>query len=191
MTDIKFDPKKLAKLNNPGRLKDIPPEFIQGKIQPNCPEILVDLGAGTAFFSLALLDQLGPRTIYACDLSEVMLSWIRENVSPGHPEIVPVKSEESSVPLDDDIADLVFMIALHHELKAPQVLLEEGYRLLKPGGQILIIDWLKKEMPEGPPESIRCLPETVEGQLVRAGFSSVRIHEGLRKHFMVTGLKSA
>ena len=32
MSDKKFDPKKLDKLNNPGRLTDIPPEYIHGRL---------------------------------------------------------------------------------------------------------------------------------------------------------------
>lgn len=148
MTEIKFDPKKLKKLNDPKRLEDIPPGLIQKKMNLEHPEVMVDLGAGPAFFSKAFLGQFTPSTIYACDLSEVMISWIREEVSPEHPAIIPVKSGEASVPLGSGIADMVFMIALHHELENPLQSLEESFRLLKPGGQILIVDWLKKDRPD-------------------------------------------
>lgn len=189
MTDIKFDPKKLKKLNNPQRLKDIPLKYIQNQLGMTAPKVMVDLGAGTAFFSLAFLRQFSPETIYSCDLSETMIAWIRDNVTPDHPGIVPVKSEETSVPLEDGTADLVFMIALHHELEAPGRTLEEAFRLLKPHGIVLIIDWAKKEMTEGPPQAIRCRPEEVRDQLLKTGFTEPRIHDGLPKHFMVTGLK--
>jgi predicted RNA methylase len=110
MNEKKFDPKKLQKLNNPQRLLDIPPEYVWDKVDLEKPDILVEIGAGTAFFSIAFLQQFKPSTIYACDLSEVMINWVKENVSPKYPSIIPVKSEEHSVPLDDRIADLVFMI---------------------------------------------------------------------------------
>lgn len=189
MKEKKFDPKKLEKLNNPQRLMDIPPDYILSKLNMEKSEVLVEIGAGTAFFSIAIFQQFNPSTIYACDLSETMINWIKENVSPNYPNIIPVKSEESSVPLDDGIADLVFMIALHHELENPSLILEESYRILKPGGKIFIVDWKKTYIPQGPPLSIRCLPEQVENQLIEFGFNKVCIFNELAKHFLVVGRK--
>ena len=189
MNEKKFDPQKLQKLNNPQRLIDIPPDFVRAKLNTAKPAVLVEIGAGTAFFSIAFLQVFKPSTIYACDLSEVMINWVKENVSPKYPNIIPVKSEEHSVPLDDRIANLVFMITVHHELDNPSRTVEESYRILKPGGEIFIVDWKKKEMPEGPPEKIRCLPEKVKEELLKSGFNSVYIYNELPKHFLVVGKK--
>lgn len=79
-----------------------------------------------------------------------MIDWMEENISPNHPHIIPVKSEESSVPLDDEIADLVLMINLHHELEDQSLIVQESYRLLKPGGVIFVIDWKKKRCHMAP-----------------------------------------
>lgn len=190
MSEKKFDPKKLQKLNNPQRLMDIPPVYIRSKLNMEKSEVLVEIGAGTAFFSIAFLQQLNPSIIYACDLSGTMINWIKENVSPKHPNIIPVKNEEYSVPLDDGIADLVFMITLHHELENPSLILEESYRILKPGGEIFIVDWKKKDMPQGPPVAIRYLPEQVKDQLIKSGFSGAHIFNKLPKHFLVVGTKN-
>jgi ubiquinone/menaquinone biosynthesis C-methylase UbiE len=189
MNDKKFDPKKLQKLNNPQRLIDIPPDFIWEKLNIENPGVLVEIGAGTAFFSVAFLQKSTTSTIYACDLSEVMLEWMKENISPKYPNIIPVKTEEHTVPLDDGIADLVFMINLHHELDYPSLTVQEANRLLKPDGKIFIVDWKKENMPEGPPEEIRCLPEQIKEQLLNAGFKQVDIYNELQKHFLVIGKK--
>lgn len=117
MIEKKFDPKKLHKLNDPQRLIDIPPDYIWEKLHLEKPDIFVEIGAGTAFFSIAFLQKFKPSTIYACDLSEVMINWMKENVSSKYPAIIPVKAEEYTVPLEDGIADLVFMINLHHALR--------------------------------------------------------------------------
>jgi ubiquinone/menaquinone biosynthesis C-methylase UbiE len=190
MTDKKFDPRKLNKLNNPQRLADIPPDFIADRLRNKQPQTLVEIGAGTAFFCIAFREQLKPSKIYACDVSDRMLAWVRENVVPAYPDIVPVKSAESAVPLDDGIADLVFMINLHHELDDPALTLGEAYRLLKPGGEILIVDWQKRDMPEGPPQAIRYVPERVREELVQAGFEGVSIYTQLPKHFLVVAGKA-
>ncbi|MEE4359633.1 MAG: class I SAM-dependent methyltransferase [Desulfococcaceae bacterium] len=189
MNEKKFDPKKLQKLNHPERLKDIPPDYICGKLHMENPEVLVEIGAGTAFFSKAFLAELKAGKIYACDVSEAMLNWMKDNISPGHPDIIPVRSEENAVPLDDEIADLVFMINLHHELDSPSVILAESYRMIKPGGKIFIADWKKEDMPQGPPPEIRCSPEEVREQLIKTGFHNVHLYNELQKHFLIVGQK--
>ena len=187
MNDKKFDPKKLDKLNNPQRLVDIPPDFIWEKLNIEKPGIFVEIGAGTAFFSIALLQKSKASTIYACDLSEVMIGWMSENVSPKYPNIIPVKTEEHTVPLSNGMADLVFMINLHHELDNPSLTIEEANRILKPDGKIFIVDWKKEEMPEGPPVAIRCLPQQIKDLLLNTGFKQVDIFNQLQKHFLVVG----
>lgn len=189
MIKNKFDPKKLQKLNNAQRLLDIPPDYIWGKLRVEKPGIFIDLGAGTAFFSIAFLQKFNPLVIYACDSSDAMIDWVKKYVSPKYQDIIPIKTEEHSVPLDDGIADLVFMINLHHELDNPSLTVEESNRLLKPGGKICIVDWKKEDMPEGPPTGIRYLPEQVKKQLVNAGFKQIDIFNDLQKHFLVVGKK--
>jgi len=185
----KFDPKKLQRLNDPERLKDIPPEIIQGELNLDKAEVLVEIGAGTAFFSKVFLEKFKAKTVYACDTSEIMIRWIEAHVAPEHPDVVPVISDESFIPLDDSLADVVFMINLHHELEDPARMLEEAHRLLKPDGKIFIVDWLKKEMAEGPPTEIRFLSRDVKAQLIQAGFDNVHDYDGLEKHFLVVGEK--
>lgn len=189
MNDKKFDPKKLQKLNDPKRLTDIPPDLIWKRLGIESPEAVVEIGAGTAFFCIAFYNHAGPFTVYACDISETMIQWTEENVCPAYPGIFPVKTEEQTIPLEDGIADLVYTINLHHELDNPAVTVAEGCRMLKPGGTLLVVDWRKTEMPEGPPVGIRCLAGDVKGQLEAAGLASVEIFDDLPKHFMVIGHK--
>jgi SAM-dependent methyltransferase len=118
-----------------------------------------------------------------------MVDWIKENVTPNHPNIIAVKNNENSVPLDSGIADLVFMIALHHELDNPSLILDEAYRMLKPGGKIFIVDWKKEDMHQGPPVTIRCLPEQIKGQLIESKFNDVQVFSELPKHFLIVGEK--
>ncbi len=189
MINKKFNPKKLRKLNNPQRLKDIPVKFILKNLGLEQSDILVEIGAGTAFFSIAFLQQFKPSTLYACDTSQTMLEWIKENVVSTYPSIHPIQNKETSVPLDNAIADLVFMINLHHEMSDPEKILDEAFRILKPGGKILVIDWKKMAMPEGPPTNIRCAAEDVKNQINTSGFMHVQLSNKLEKHFLVMGEK--
>lgn len=140
MHEKKFNPKKLEKLNNPQRLKDIPPDYVWDKLSMGKADTLVEIGAGTAFFSIAFQKHTEQATIYACDVSEVMVNWVKENIVQKFPRVIPVKTEEFAIPLEDGIADLVFMINLHHELENPNLTIKEAHRILKPTGRIFIVD---------------------------------------------------
>jgi ubiquinone/menaquinone biosynthesis C-methylase UbiE len=189
MTEKKFNPKKLQKLNDPQRLTDIPPEYIWDKLNLDYPETIVEIGAGTGFFCIAFLRKSRSSTIYACDLSDIMIDWVKKNVSPQYSHIIPLKTEEHVVPLDDGTANLVYMINVHHELENPVLTLAEAHRIAKPDGKIFIADWKKEDMDEGPPAGIRYSPETVKRQLLDTGFKRVAIYNEMQKHFLVVGTK--
>lgn len=180
MTDKKFNPKKIEKLNNPERKKIHDPDLIWDTLGMKNPEILVDIGAGTGFFSMPFADKIPNGTVYACDISDVMLDWLKENLPEAYRgRIIPIKSEENSIDLEDKVADLVFMILLHHELDNPLLMLQESKRLLKSGGKIMIVDWKKEEMSVGPPLELRIEADTIEEQLRQTGFSEIVQHRVL------------
>lgn len=185
----KFDPKKLSKLNNPDRLNDIPPHYLLDKLELKNSETLIDIGAGTGFFSIPIADHLSRGKVFACDISPEMIKWMNKNVRPDHPNIIPVQMKEYSIPLEDGAADGVLMINLHHELEEPERILQEAFRLLKRKGKILIVDWKKEDMPNGPPVRIRITPEEVVGQLKLTGFSGMKSDRSLAKHFLVLAWK--
>lgn len=188
----KFDPKKLAKLNDPRRLEYLNPEIIWGKVAIENPEVLIDIGAGTGFFALLFSRKMKKGRVYACDISDELLAWMNDNLPAESKGIViPVKMEEASVPLPDGTADLVYMINLHHELDEPLKILEESHRLLKKGGKLMILDWKKEETPEGPPLDIRVTEETIEDQMRACGFLNVTKHAVLPYHHFLTGQKNS
>ena len=188
--DKKFDPAKLARLNDPKRLRYLNPEIIWEKAALSKPEVLIDIGAGTGIFAAHFSRKIMNGKVYACDISEKMIVWMKNNLPPELKGIViPVKMEENTVPLPDTVADMVYMINLHHELQEPLRLLEEAYRLLKKGGKLMIIDWKKEETPEGPPLEIRVTEETIESQMNRSGFSNISKYADLLYYHFLVGVK--
>ncbi len=191
MEEKKFDPARLQKLNDPKRLHYLNPDLIWETLRPGDPRVLVDIGAGTGFFAVLFAKKMTGGKVYACDISDVMISWMKENLPPELGERVsPVKMEESSVPLPEGIADVVYMINLHHELEEPEKVISEARRLLKNGGKLMIIDWKKEETPEGPPLSIRVSDDEIALQMTRGGFSGIELHRVLEFHCFVTGVKA-
>ncbi len=186
----KFDPKKLEKLNDPKRLEYLNFDVIWGKTQLADADVLIDIGAGTGFFAMLFGKKIKRGKVYACDISEEMIAWMNDNIPSEMKNIVvPIKMEENSVPLADGIADLVYMINLHHELEQPLILLKEARRLLKKDGKLMIIDWKKEETPEGPPLEIRITAETIQSQMSASGFSYTDKHTAFPYHNFFIGKK--
>lgn len=188
----KFDPNKLARLNDPKRLQYLNPDVIWEKAALVHPKALIDIGAGTGFFALLFSKKMSRGKVYACDISEEMLAWMNNNLPIESKRIViPVKMEENSVPLPDGAADLVYMINLHHELEEPLRVLKESHRLLKKGGKLMVIDWKKEETPEGPPLELRVTEETIESQMSKSFFSNIIKYAVLPYHHFLLGEKKA
>ena len=180
MNEKKFNPKQIDKLNNPKRYDIHSPDLIWETLGIRDPKVLIDIGAGTGFFSKPFSDKIPDGTVYACDSSDVMIKWLNENLPESYKNrIIPMQTEENHIDLADNIADLVFMIMLHHELDDPLLMLQESKRLLKPGSKVMIVDWKKEEMPFGPPLELRIEADIIEAQLKQAGFNDIVQHRVL------------
>ncbi|MGV8083137.1 MAG: class I SAM-dependent methyltransferase [Coriobacteriia bacterium] len=188
MAHLKFDLAKLEKLNDPGRLVDIDPVRMWDALGNPDPRVIVEIGAGTGLFSATFAEKAPQATVYAVDIEPTMIEWVTEHrVEAFGGRLVPVLGEESRVPLADEIADLVFMVNVHHEFADPAATYAEALRLLAPGGQVLAVDWAPVESPKGPPLEIRVTAEELARFLSEAGFVDVVVHEPLRWHSLVTG----
>jgi len=193
MAHLKFEMAKLERLNDPGRFDTLPPEvFFSALGSPTDAHTIVEIGAGTGLFAAAFAERAPAATIYAADMADEMLDWMRENrpeVAAGR--VVPLKSTETRVPLADGAADAVYMINLHHELAEPEESYAEAFRLLRPGGRLLVVDWARRETPKGPPQEVRVDAPTLAALLAGAGFSDVTVDEStLVWHLMATATRS-
>lgn len=191
MDDRKFDPARAERLNDPARLERLDPAVMWAAAGVPDPASIVDVGAGTGLLSAAFA-RLAPRaTVYAADLSDAMLAWMTSHLPEDVAgRVIPLKADESAVPLPDAAADLVTMIALYHELEDPAASLAEALRLLRPGGRLLIVDWKREEgAAPGPPFEMRVGVEDIVVAVTGAGFADSVSHEVLADFSVVTATK--
>ncbi|PKQ15396.1 MAG: hypothetical protein CVT67_09675 [Actinobacteria bacterium HGW-Actinobacteria-7] len=188
MAHLKFDLAKIHKLDDTGRFETMRPEVMWRALEDPSPEVIIEIGAGTGLFSAKFAEMAPGATVYSADTEQVMLDWMREHrpeVAAGR--MVPVLSQETTVPLPDGTAQLVVMLNLHHELADPRAICTEAYRMLLPGGQLLIVDWAPGDTPKGPPQEVRVSANDVVALLSSVGFASAQAHEdALPWHWLVT-----
>lgn len=125
--------------------------------------IAADFGSGSGGWAIPLAKKLEEGKVYAIDLLEEPLSALRAKARLErlyNIQTVLANVEKGIAILRDASCNLVLMTNLLFQCEDKRKVLEEGKRILKPGGRILVVDW-KKDTALGPKEG-RVLPEEVK-----------------------------
>lgn len=189
--DKKFDPKKRKKLNDPLRLKWVPPSRIVQAMDMKEGGEYVDLGAGTGYMSRAIGELMDAPFIHAIDIEPIMVTEMEATLSDVA-WIKPALMERDRLPFADKSIDGLWCITVFHEFGTPGAILTEIYRVLKPAGTLLVIDWLRRPeaCDQGPPLEHRVAEGVVTTYLQDAGFADVSFVDGFTHHFGIMARKS-
>ncbi len=96
----------------------------------------LEIGAGTGYFSLNLL-QLGViERLTATDISPGMLRRLSKTADGLGLEVTTVRAEAEELPFDDESFDIVFGHAILHHIPDLERALAEFRRVLRPGGAV-------------------------------------------------------
>ncbi len=181
----KFDEKHAKFLDSEEREKILPRHKIIDFVASLLPldgKVVADVGAGTGYFAIPLLDQVGSEgTVIAVDINDKLLSLLKEK-APPKPSLEIVLSEEDSIPIADETVDLAFCADLLHELDGDTTL-REIRRILKPGCYLVVIDWEKGKDGWGPPDHVRLTRENALLLCERVGFTPVVSFEPGEHHY--------
>jgi ubiquinone/menaquinone biosynthesis C-methylase UbiE len=138
------------------------PEKILNQLKLKSNMTAADFGSGSGGWAIPLAKKLEKGKVYAIDILEEPLSALRSKAQlekVWNIETIKSDAEEASKILKES-CDLVLMTNLLFEAEDKEKVLEEGKKVLKKGGKILVVDW-KKEAPFGPQKD-RVLPGEVK-----------------------------
>jgi ubiquinone/menaquinone biosynthesis C-methylase UbiE len=96
----------------------------------------LEIGSGTGYFSLNLLQQGTIERLTATDISPGMLSRLASTAEGLGLEVETVETEAEVLPFDDESFDLVFGHAVLHHIPDLYKAFAEFRRVLRPGGAI-------------------------------------------------------
>jgi len=147
--------------------------------------IVCDFGCGSGGWVIPISKMLTSGMVYAIDILEDAVSALNGKISAeGLFNITAMLGDvEKGVKIKDGFVDLVFMTNLLFQVGDKKFVLEEGKRIMKPGGSILVIDW-NKNAPVGPKQSgisieeARAIAEDM-GLAVEKEFKAGNFHWGL------------
>jgi ubiquinone/menaquinone biosynthesis C-methylase UbiE len=144
-------------------------------------QTVVDLGAGTGYFSVRLARTVGAGGhVLALDVEPRLVAYMKDRAAK---EALP-QMVAQQVPADDPQlpaagVDLVLVVDTWHHLDDRLHYLVKLAAGLKPGGHLAIVDFKKGDFPVGPPDAHKLPPDAVAKELETAGWSVVSRDEAL------------
>jgi demethylmenaquinone methyltransferase/2-methoxy-6-polyprenyl-1,4-benzoquinol methylase len=116
-------------------------------LKPSQPKLILDVATGTADLAIAL-QELNPDKVVGLDLSEQMLHFGREKVNEKNLQhkIELVKGDSENLPFADNTFDAVTVAFGVRNFENLEKGLKEIQRVLKPGGQFIILEFSKVKM---------------------------------------------
>lgn len=136
----------------------------------------VDLGCGSGYFVASMARAVGKEGIvYAVDIRDEPLLLVQTRAEAlGLANIRTVKADAevlggSAIP--GNSLDVVLISTTLVQSQKKDAMLQEGVRMLKSGGRLVVIDWKKGVPGFGPPDELRISEDDVkrlaEGQGVK------------------------
>jgi ubiquinone/menaquinone biosynthesis C-methylase UbiE len=106
---------------------------------------VLEVAPGPGYFAIELA-KLGDYEIAGLDISETFVEIARANAAEARVRVDFRWGNAAEMPYPDDTFDFLLCRAAFKNFSEPRRALEEMHRVLKPGGQALIID-LRKDAP--------------------------------------------
>jgi arsenite methyltransferase len=189
-----FDPQHAGRLEDPARLAALPQDAVIALLRLEGDETVVDYGAGTGIYTVAVAAALPRGRVIAVEALPRLAVMLRAKITPDFGDRLElVETDANTVPVADAVADRVVMVDVLHHLYDQPGALAEVTRLLRPGGLFVVVDWGDRERPVGPPPEhvlgLAAVRDIVSGM----GLDVVEAHETgtlLPYHLAVIAAKS-
>ena len=178
----------IAMLDNPQRDAEQKPQEVIAALGLKRGEIIADIGAGSGYFSFRFARHIGDAgRVYAADISPDMIVHMNRQIRESKlNNVVTVLSVPDDPLLPAVAIDRFFICNTWHHIEKKDSYLGLMKRMLKPGGQVVIIDYKKKELPVGPPPEMKIGRREVVQQFESNGFKLAGEHNFLPyQYFLV------
>lgn len=136
---------------------------------------VADFGCGSGFFSIAFAKVIGDEgRVYALDILPSVLEAVQSHCqSLGITNVLPKRANLERLQgsgLQDASVDWVIMKDVLFQNKRKEILLAEGYRVLKPQGKLFVMEWSDQDSHMGPEEGVRIGKKDLLELAQKAGF---------------------
>jgi ubiquinone/menaquinone biosynthesis C-methylase UbiE len=137
--------------------------------------VVADVGAGTGLFTRLMAPAVQPGgQVVAVDITESFVeNTVRTAREQGLENVSGIVGTATDTGLEAGSVDLVFTCDTYHHFEYPQSMLDSIRRALRPGGQLIVIDYEKIAGFSSPwvMGHVRADKQTVIREIEQAGFT--------------------
>ena len=145
------------------------PDEIVENLHLNGSERVLDLGAGSGYFSFPISKKLTTGRLFAADVEPEMIRHIHHNAMLKGIQNIEVKLIDPQKPEIPENIDLVFMCDVMHHIADPVEWMTGIVKQLPSNAQFHIIEFKQGDIPNGPPESAKIAPEKLKEIAAKSG----------------------
>jgi arsenite methyltransferase len=178
----------IAFLEDPGRDEYQKPDEVLRALDLKHGERIADIGAGSGYFTFRLARKVGDGgRVYAVDVSPDMILHINRLARDrGVKNVITLLAAPDDPLLPDDSVDCFFICDTWHHIENQTKYLSLMKKMLKPGGQVVMVDFEKRELPVGPPTEMKIARSDLIRQMETSGFTLAAEHTFLPyQYFLV------
>lgn len=183
------EPEKMAKSwNDPQRDTYQKPAEIIASMTIKEGMVVADLGTGTGYLLPHLSKAVGAQgKVLAQDIEPKMLAYVGEQTKKqGLTNIQTVKGTRTSTGFQPASVDRVVTLNVWHHISDREGFAKHLATTLKPGGQLIIVDFLAQQTEGfGPPLKMRLSEQAVIKELQQAGWKAEVAKETMPRHYIV------
>lgn len=114
---------------------------------------ILEVAPGPGYMSIALA-KTGDYTVTGLDISATFVEIARNNAAEAGVQVDFLQGNTSAMPFDPDSFDLIVCYAAFKNFADPVGAIQEMYRVLRPGGQALIVDLRRDVSKEAVDEEV-------------------------------------
>ncbi|MFN0035963.1 MAG: class I SAM-dependent methyltransferase [Saprospiraceae bacterium] len=153
------------------------PELVISFLGDIQDETVADIGAGTGYFTFRLVPKA--KKVIGIDIDPRFINFL-DSVKVRLPKVYRDRFESRLSKFDDPLlqpeeTENVVIVNTYAYIENRVQYLKTLSKGIAPGGQLLIIDFKKNNLPVGPPDEFKVSLAQVERELVAAGFKISKI----------------
>jgi SAM-dependent methyltransferase len=162
------------------------PEQVASALKMPDSSIVAVFSAGPDLFASPFAERVGRRgLVYSLELTDELVHPVARRPVSGYVRVP--HNESGRIPLANDSVDIALWAFAFSTLGHVAGMLMETRRILRPGGRLAVVDWIRREESCGPRRDDRVSSATCERCLAASGFGLIDQRSLNASHYLVVG----